>query len=176
MARLVFGMNQSLDGYVDHTAFAPGPKLFRHFIDEVRGHSGMIHGRRMYEIMRYWDDDRPEWGAPERDFADAWRGQHKWVVSRTLGSVGPHASLVSGDIEAAIRELKSQREGDIDVTGPGLAGSLAALGLIDEFRIYLHPVVTGSGTPFFQGVRPDLRLKDCVRMDEGIVRLTYVPA
>jgi hypothetical protein len=67
MAKLIFGLNQ--DGYVDHRAFAPGPALFRHFIEQVRGLSGSVYGRRMYEVMRYWDEDRPEWDAEERDFA-----------------------------------------------------------------------------------------------------------
>ena len=61
MARLVFGMNQSLDGYVDHTAFGPGPTLFHHFIEEVQRQAGSVYGRQMYEVMRYWDDDHPEW-------------------------------------------------------------------------------------------------------------------
>ena len=60
---LVFGMNQSLDGYVDHMAFAPGPTLFRHFIEEAQGQAGSVYGRQMYEVMRYWDDDHPEWDA-----------------------------------------------------------------------------------------------------------------
>ena len=62
MARLVFGMNQSLDGYVDHMAFAPSPTLFRHFIEEAQGQAGSVYGRQMYEVMRYWDDDHPEMG------------------------------------------------------------------------------------------------------------------
>ena len=61
MAKLVFGMNQSLDGYVDHMAFAPSLKLFRHFIEEAQGQVGSVYGRQMYEVMRYWDDDHPEW-------------------------------------------------------------------------------------------------------------------
>ena len=69
MAKLVFGLNQSLDGYVDHQEFAPGPSLFRHFIEQVRGLTGSMYGRRMYEVMRYWDEDRPKWDAEERDFA-----------------------------------------------------------------------------------------------------------
>jgi hypothetical protein len=77
MAKLVFGMNQSLDGYVDHTAFAPGPTLFRHFIDQAREQAGSIYGRRLYEVMRYWDEDDPAWDAAERDFAAAWRSQPK---------------------------------------------------------------------------------------------------
>ena len=67
MAKLVFGMNQSLDGYVDHMAFGPSPALFRHFVEQVRGLTGSVYGRRIYEIMRYWDDDLPEWGPDERD-------------------------------------------------------------------------------------------------------------
>jgi hypothetical protein len=66
MANLVFGMNQSLDGYVDHMAFAPGPTLFRHFIEEAQAQAGSVYGRRMYEVMRYWDDDHPEWDTDVR--------------------------------------------------------------------------------------------------------------
>jgi hypothetical protein len=94
MARLVFGMNQSLDGYVDHMAFAPSPTLFHHFIEQAQGLAGSVYGRRMYEVMRYWDDDHPEWDGEERAFAAAWRNLPKWVVSRSLKSVGPNARLV----------------------------------------------------------------------------------
>ena len=176
MARLVFGMNQSLDGYVDHTAFAPGPKLFRHFIEEARQQSGSVYGRVMYEIMRYWDDDQPEWGDDERAFAAAWRNQPKWVVSRTLKSVGPNATLIGDDLEGAIRTLKSERDGEIEVAGPNLAHNLTELGLIDEYRIYLHPVVIGHGKPYFAGPRPPLHLDAYERLGEDVIRLTYVPA
>src|SRR6187397_1764794 len=141
MAKLVFGMNQSLDGYVDHMAFAPSPTLFRHFIEEAQGQAGSVYGRQMYEIMRYWDDDHPEWGAEERAFATAWRKQPKWVVSRSLKSVGPNATLVQDDVEAVIRGLKAQLVGEVQVGGPDLARSLTDLGLIDEYRLYFRPVV-----------------------------------
>jgi len=176
MARLVFGMNQSLDGYVDHTAFAPGPTLFRHFIEQAQDQAGSVYGRRMYEVMRYWDDDHPEWDADERAFAAAWRKQPKWVVSRSLTSVGPNATLVADDLDGAIRALKAGRDGEIEVAGPNLAHSLTALGLIDEYRIYLHPVVLGQGKPYFAGARPPLRLVASDRVDEDVIRLTYVPA
>jgi dihydrofolate reductase len=176
MARLVFGMNQSLDGYVDHTAFAPGPTLFRHFIEEAQGQAGSVYGRNMYDIMRYWDDDQPDWGADERAFAAAWRRQPKWVVSRTLTSVGPNATLVNDDLEGAIRRLKDERDGEIEVAGPGLANSLTELGLIDEYRIYLHPVVLGHGRPYFAGPRPPLRLEAPDRICDDVIRLVYVPA
>ena len=176
MARIVFGMNQSLDGYVDHTAFGPSPTLFRHFIEEAEGLAGSVYGRRMYEVMRYWDDDDPEWGAAEHAFAAAWRKQPKWVVSRSLKAVGPNARLVEDDLEAAIRGLKAERDGEIEVAGPTLAKSLTELGLIDEYRIYLHPVVLGRGKPYFAGPRPPLRLVTSDRLDENVIRLTYVPA
>ena len=176
MAKIVFGMTQTLDGYVDHMEFAPGPALFRHFVEEARQQTGSIYGRHMYEIMRYWDDDHPEWGADERAFAAAWRRQPKWVVSRTLDAVGPNAELIDGDLDGAIRALKARHEGEIEVAGPNLAQSLTELGLIDEYRIYLHPVVLGAGTPYFGGARPPLRLTGHDRIGEDVIRLTYVPA
>ena len=176
MARLVFGMNQSLDGYVDHMAFGPSPRLFRHFIAEVQGQAGSVYGRQMYEVMRYWDDEHPEWNADDHAFAAAWRSQPKWVVSRTLKSVGPNARLVEGDLEGAVRALKAEREGEIEVAGPTLAQSLGEIGLIDEYRIYVHPVVLGHGKPYFAGARPPLRLMAHDRVDEDVIRLTYVPA
>ncbi len=175
MAKLVFGMNQSLDGYVDHTEFAPSPTLFRHFVAQAQGQTGSVYGRQMYEIMRYWDDDHSDWDADERAFAAAWRDQPKWVVSRSLRSVGPNAWLVADDLERAIRELKAEREGEIEVAGPTLAQSLTELGLIDEYRIYLHPVVLGHGTPYFAGPRPPLHLKATGRIGKDVMRLVYVP-
>jgi len=86
MAKLIFGLQQSLDGYIDHLAMRPGAALFRHFVEHVRDLAGCVYGRRTYEIMRYWDEDRPEWDAGELDFAAAWRSQPKWVVSRSLSS------------------------------------------------------------------------------------------
>lgn len=176
MAKLVFGMNQSLDGYVDHTAFGPGPTLFRHFIEQVDGQTGAIYGRQMYEVMRYWDDEHPEWDADERAFAAAWRNTPKWVVSRSLKSVGPNASLIEHDLERAIRTLKAEHDGEIEVAGPNLAQRLTELGLIDEYRIYLHPVVLGGGKPYFAGPRPPLRLLTSDRIGDDVLRLTYVPA
>jgi dihydrofolate reductase len=180
MAKLVFGLSQSLDGYVAGPAGEldvlplPGPALFRHFTEWVRGLSGSVYGRRTYEVMRYWDEDQPEWGADEREFAAAWRSQPKWVASRTLKSVGPNATLVADDIESAVRELKTTLTGEIEIAGPELAQSLA--GLIDEYRLYFRPVVLGRGKPFFAGPRPPLRLVACDRIGEDAIRLIHVPA
>jgi dihydrofolate reductase len=177
MAKLIFAMMQSLDGYVDHLELGPpDPAVTRHSLEQVRGLTGMVYGRRTYEIMRYWEDDLPDWDAEDRDFAALWRSQRKWVVSRSLKSVGPNATLVGNDFEAVIRGLKAQLDGEIDVAGPHLAGSLTSLGLIDEYRLYLRPVVLGRGTPFFAGPRPPLRLVASDRIGEDVIRLTYVPA
>jgi hypothetical protein len=131
MAKIVFGMNQSLDGYVDHQEFAPGLALFRHFIEQVRGLTGSVYGRRLYEVMRYWDEDHPEWG-----------------------------------------NATSRRRGGANRSG---SCTLTDLGLIDEYRLYFHPVVLGRGKPFFAGPRPPLRLAASELIGEHAIRLTYVP-
>jgi dihydrofolate reductase len=176
VATFVFGMNVSLDGYVDHEPFAPDETLFRHWIEHERAIAGSVYGRRIYEVMRYWDEDHDGWGAAEREFAEIWRAQPKWVVSRTLTSVGPNATLIPGDAEAAARKLKAKLDGEISVCGPELAHALALAGLIDEYRLYFHPVVLGGGKPFFAGPRPRLRLTGSERIGEDVIRLTYVPA
>lgn len=176
MARLVFGMNMSLDGYVDHDAFGPSPALFRHFVAETAAQTGSLYGRRLYELMRYWDDDQPLWGPDEAAFAAAWRQHPKWVVSRTLTEVGPNATLLGPDLEAEVRAIKIAQPGEIEVAGPTLAADLGDLGLIDEYRIYLHPVVLGRGTPFFARARPRLRLVGQDVIDGAVIRLRYEPA
>jgi dihydrofolate reductase len=177
MARFVFELNQSLDGYVDHMKMGPPrPALFRHFIERTRELAGMVYGRRMYEAMRYWDDDLADWGDAECAYAAAWRHQQKWVVSRSLKAVGPNATLVGDDVEAEMRALKARLDGEIEVAGPELAAGLAEVGLVDEYRLYLHPVVLGHGKPFFAGARPPLRLVASDLIVEDVIRLTYVPA
>jgi dihydrofolate reductase len=193
MGKLVFGMMQSLDGYIAGAAGGPGSdgyvasvaggldlpppgvSLARHFNDHVRGLAGCLYGRRMYEVMRYWDEDQPDWDVGDHDFAAAWRAQPKWVMSRSLKSVGANATLVAGDVEAFVRRLKAEVEGEIDVAGPKLAGCLTDLGLIDEYRLYFRPFVLGRGKPYFAGARPPLRLIAADPVGEDAVRLTYVP-
>ena len=177
MAKLVYGLSQSLDGYVDHMKLGPpAPASFRHFLEMVRGVTGLIYGRRMYEIMRYWDDDSNLEDADDRDFAAAWRSKPKWVVSRSLKSVGPNATLVADDFEKVIGRLKAELAGEIEVGGPVLAQSLTEAGLIDEYRLYIRPVVLGGGKPFFAGPRPPLHLVASDLIADDLIRLTYVPA
>ena len=177
MAKLVYGLSQSLDGYVDHMKLGPPPPAaYRHFIEVTRGLTGVIYGRNTYEIMRYWEEDLREWDAEDRELAEVWRSQPKWVVSRSLESVGPNATLVADDLEKVIRSLKTELAGEIHVAGPALAQSLTEAGLIDEYRLYLRPVVLGGGTPFFAGPRPPLHLVASELIVDDLIRLTYVPA
>jgi dihydrofolate reductase len=180
MAKLVFGMMQSLDGYVAGPEDGPelpppGEALHRHFNDHVRGLAGCLYGRLIYDLMRYWDEDQPGQDEVGLDFGAAWRAQPKWVVSRTLKSVGPNATLVGEDLDGFVRALKAKHEGEIDVAGPELAGRLTELGLIDEYRLYLRPFVLGGGKSFFYGARSPLRLVRCECIEDTIV-LSYVPA
>jgi dihydrofolate reductase len=180
VGKLIFAMIQSLDGYVaavdgalEAPLHTPGVELFRHFTNLESSWAGVLYGRRIYEIMRYWDEDQLEWSALERDFARAWRAHPKWVVTRSLKSVGPNATLVDRDVEAFVRSLKLEINGDIAVAGPELAGSLTKAGLIDEYQLYFRPVVLGAGKPYFSGARPTLRLAASDRVGEDAVRLTY---
>jgi dihydrofolate reductase len=181
MAKLIYGMMQSLDGYVDDvegtlSMGAPDAVVFRHFVDHVAGLNGILYGRRIYDLMRYWDDDQPDWDAAKRDYAAAWRSQHKWVFSRTLKTVGKNATLVRDDVEAVVRKLKAELPGEIEVAGPTMAGVLTGFGLIDEYRLYFRPFVLGAGKPYFAGARPPLRRVRAEAMGVDTVKLTYVPA
>lgn len=177
MAKLVFGLNVSLDGYVDHDRFTPpGPELFRYFIGQTRGLAGSLYGRHMYEAMRYWDQEDQDWSPDLQEYAAAWRKQPKWVASRTLKTVGPNATLIQGDLESTARKLKAEIDGEIEVAGPALAQSLTKLGLIDEYHLYLRPFVLGHGKPFFAAARPPLRLIANDPIAEDTIRLKYVPA
>jgi dihydrofolate reductase len=184
MGKLIFAMSQSLDGYVAAVDGAlepplhepPDLALFRHFIDFEMSLAGNLYGRRMYEVMRYWDEDHPEWEPHGHDFARVWRAHPKWVVTRSLNSVGPNATLIDRDVEAFVRGLKSEIDGDIAVAGPELAGSLAKAGLIDEYHLYFRPFVLGGGKPYFAGAVPPLRLVANDRVGDDAVRLKYETA
>lgn len=176
MGRIIYGLNATLDGFVDHDAkgVAPDDILFRHFIDRTRAAAGMIYGRGLYEVMRYWDQDDPDWSEPLRDYAEAWRSTPKWVFSRTLKDVGPNATMVSEDLVSFVRRMKEEVEGEFDFGGPHLAQSLAGTGLIDEYQLYVHPVTAGQGQRFFVEGAPPLKLLRHETIGNA-VRLTYTP-
>lgn len=174
MAQLVVTMNVSLDGYVDHDRFAPDPALFARWIEVVRGLSAGIYGRVTYDLMRYWDTEDPGWSPSHRAFAEAWRALPKWVVARADAPLGPGAPRVTGDVAEAVAALKAGLDGEVQVGGPMLAETLAGAGLVDEYRLYLHPLALGHGAPLFRGPRPAMRLLGMERFGE-VVRLGYAP-
>ena len=175
MSRFIFGMMQSLDGYIAGPSGGPqpggvfsaqaaaefpppGPVLGRHFNDLVRGSDGFLYGRRLYEIMRYWDEDQPDWDEGDHDFAQAWRSKPKWVASRSLASVGPNATLVQGDLIDFAAKLKSEQDGDIDLAGAERANVLSAAGLVDEYRLSFRSVRARHRYTLLAGSLPLLRL------------------
>jgi dihydrofolate reductase len=181
VAKLIFPMIQSLDGYVSGPVGGPGlpvpdATLHRHFNAHMRDMTGSLYGRRMYEVMRYWETDEPGQDEVGLEFGAAWRETPKWVVSRTLKSVGPNATLVDGDLEGFVRALKADHQGTIEVAGPELAGGLAELGLLDEYQLYISPVVLGGGKPYFSAARSRLRLVTTEQIGTDTMKLTYVPA
>jgi dihydrofolate reductase len=181
MGHVIFGMNASVDGYVagpnggPEDMPAPGDELHQYFNDLQRSSALCLYGRELYTVMQYWDEDDDDWNPVEQDFAAAWRDTPKVVVSTTLTEVGANATLVSDDVDAELRRIVAETDGEIDVGGPTLAATLTRLGLIDEYRIYQRPVVLGGGKPFFAAETPTLSLLDVEMLPEDTVLLRYQP-
>ncbi len=179
MAELVYGMMQSLDGFVgaldgDINLPTPNEALHEHWNEQMRSVAGSIYGRRMYEVMSYWDEDKPDASRIEREFGMAYRSKPKWVASRTLTSVGPNSTLLGPDLRAEVGRVKAEHRGQIEVAGPGIAAVLSALGLIDEYRLYLLPVVLGGGKPFLAaGVPGDLVLAGVEELPQDVALVRY---
>ncbi len=182
MAIVRYAMMMSLDGYVAGLEGGPGlpvpdAALHQHFNELVDASSLQVYGRKMYEVMSYWDQDMPDAHPVEAAFARIWRKTPKLVASTTLNEVGPNARLIGSGIEAEIGRLKSVDAGPIDVSGPTLAASLARANLIDEFRLYQLPVVLGGGKPYFaKGLGLELDHSSTDTMPGGIVLTTYRPS
>jgi dihydrofolate reductase len=184
MGRIVYGMIVSLDGYITSPdgiigMAAPGAELHWYFNGVMKRTAVSLYGRRMYETMKVWEDwdDKPGVSEVEADFARAWRAVPKVVVSTTLKSVGPNARLVRNNVEATVRALKVDIQGDIAVAGAGLAGGLSKLGLIDEYQLFLHPAVFGGGIAFFEpGTSLDLKPLGCEQLPQDVTLLRYAPA
>ena len=183
MARIVYDMMVSLDGYIagpDGDIGLPVPEgaLHRHFNDVMRQTSIALCGRRMYEAMRFWDSPERETSTAkvERDFARAWQKTPKIVFSTTLRDVGPNARLMNGDAENMASSLKLEMDGYISVAGAELAAHLARANLIDEYRLYMHPVVLGGGKPYFQsGLSLTLKPLGTESLTQGVTLLRYAP-
>ena len=182
MGNVTFAMLTSVDGYI---AGPPGggelpmfgDELHQHFNDLARSTALCLYGRELYTIMQYWDDDDEDRTDVHEEFATIWRGTPKVVVSTTLTEVGPNARLVSDDVDAEIRRIVAETEGDVDVGGATMAATVARLGLIDEYRVYVRPAVLGGGKPFFAaGTSLDLNLVDVETLPDDTVLLRYRPA
>lgn len=179
MAKLLFNMMSSLDNYIND---ANGGIDWGHIDDEVHQHANDtqrqvsldIYGRRMYEMMVYWET-YDEGVAVAADFADAWKSADKLVVSKSLKSVSSARTTLVADLDIdGMRKLKAERTGAIAISGPTLAARYLDAGLVDEIGIYYIPVVVGGGTPMFQ-VKAMLKLE---RIEErpfrnGVVFVGY---
>lgn|SRR5690554_4106495 len=184
MRRVRYGMLVSLDGYIEDARgsigfFTPGPELHRHFNERELDIDTHLYGRRLYGTMvPYWSavTDDSDVTDVELEYARNWKLAENVVFSRTLTEVSHGARLVAGDAVAEIARLKALPGKDMDVGGAGLAASLMAAGLIDEYRLYVVPVVLGGGKPFFAaGVPvPDLELAAVERFPGGVVMLRYL--
>jgi dihydrofolate reductase len=182
MVKLIYSTIASLDGYVadDNGEFgwaAPDEQVHA-FINELeRGVGTYLFGRRMYEVMRYWETAEATSGRSpvERDYAQIWRTTEKIVYSRTLRSVSSARTRIERDFDAeALRREKAQARSDISVGGPGLAARALEAGLVDELRLFVVPIVVGGGTRSLpDDVRLELELLDERRFDSGIVYLYY---
>jgi dihydrofolate reductase len=130
----------------------PEEGLHRHFNKMQERTALNLYGRNMYGVMKYWDAPPAETSELEQEFARAWQGTPKVVFSTTLDSVGPNARLVKekADVESIVRQLKAETTGVIEVNGARLAASLVRFGLVEEFRLYMKPVVLGGGRPHFE--------------------------
>ena len=183
MGRLIFSMSVSLDGFVDTPAHSldwvrVDEELHREFNEESRSVGTSLYGRRMYELMTgYWPtaDRDPDATPATLEFAKIWQAIPLVVFSRTLESVAHGARLVRENAAAEVARLKAEADFDMDVGGPTLAGSLIAAGLVDEYRLYVHPVVLGAGTRFFPALeqRADLELIETRTYGSGVVLLSY---
>jgi dihydrofolate reductase len=182
MGRLVYGMMQSLDGYIadpdgNITLPVPDVELHQYFNDVMRSTALSIYGRRMWETMRYWGEPDPQRPAVADEFAELWQATPKVVVSTTLTDVPPDVRLVRSDVVSAVRGLKDEIDGQLDVSGARLAAVLGAAGLIDEYLLYYQPVVLGEGQPYFaDGFRPDLRVLGSERLPQDVVLVRCAPA
>jgi len=183
MRKILFYMSVSLDGFIEDTtgdfSFAdPDTELHQHFNDRESAFDTYLFGRRMYELMTaFWPtaDQDPSQPPVVLEYARIWKSKKKYVFSRTLTEAGWGFQLIRGNVAEEIRKLKAQPGLDMSVGGPNLASSLMRFGLIDEFGLYIHPVIVGGGKSFFPEMRDKINLKlvETRTFGSGVVMLNY---
>jgi dihydrofolate reductase len=180
MRKIVLSMSVSLDGFVEgpnreidwHLVDA---ELHQHFNDELGVMGAFLSGRVTHELMvSVWptadqDPDSPEMA----EFAGIWRDMPKIVYSRTLAHADWNTTIVRDVVVDEVEALKAEPGGDLALGGADLAATFMRFDLVDEYRVYVHPVVIGAGKPLFQGVRIDLRLVESRAFGNGVVLLRY---
>ena len=183
MGKLIYLFNVSLDGFVETVDrgldwTVVDDELHSWFNEQSRAIDASLYGRRLYEVMAaYWPTAESDPTATEtvREFARIWNATPKVVFSTTLDSVGPGCRLVAGDVGDRLAELRAEFPGDLEVGGPTLASAFIERGLVDEYRVVVHPVVLGAGTPYLPALRDriGLRLLETRTFGSGAVYLGY---
>ncbi|SRR5436190_2987994 len=184
MRKLIYSMGVSLDGFIagpngDIDWSAPDEELHRFHNRQMREVGAHLCGRKLYEVMAYWDtaDENPSAPEHELEFARIWKEIPKIVFSRTLESVGTNARLVREGAGEEVARLKEQPGKDLAVGGAGLASTLIERGLVDEYRLFVSPVVLGGGTPYFPALdeRIELELVETRTFGSRVVYVRYRP-
>jgi len=182
MARLIYGMNASLDGYIEDASGSfdwsePDPAVHTFWNDYQRNLGTYLFGRRMYETMAVWETmlDTPGQPPEIRDFAEGWKAVDKVVFSRTLESVSTARTRIEREFDpAAIRELKAAASADLAIEGPNIAAQAIKAGLVDEYLVMVSPVIVGGGKPWLPpDVRINLTLVEERPVENGCVLLRY---
>lgn len=186
MRKLIYGMGASLDGYIETRAGEiampePDEELHRFANEQAREAGALLYGRRLYEVMAsYWPtaDTNPSARDYEVEFARIWKETPKIVFSRTLETVAGNSRLVRDGVEEEIRKLKAEPGQDLEIGGATFAATTMRLGLVDEFRILIHPFVLGGGKPFFPLLERPIQLKliETRTFGSGVVYLRYEQA
>ena len=182
MRKLIYSMGVSLDGFtagrggeIDWSA--PDEELHRFHNQQTRELGAHLCGRRLYEVMSYWEtaDRNPDLSEHEREFASIWQELPKVVVSTTLEGVEGNARLVRGGATEELARLKAEPGKDLAVGGAGLASTFMKLDLIDEYRLFVSPVILGGGTPYFAALdeRIDLELVETRTFGSRVVYVRY---
>lgn len=185
MGRLIYSMLVSLDGYIEGPNHAldwaiVDEQFHKYVNDRERDLGAFVYGRRTYEVMAaFWPTADANPAHPDYivDFARIWKSKPKFVFSRTLEKVEWNSKLVRGNVAEEVAKLKQQYRGDLAVGGANLAATLMRLGLIDEYQLYVNPVILGGGTPMFPALsdRIGLRLVETRAFGTGVVFLRYLP-